>query len=301
MNRKKSLKSDIANQSTDNPESETPIKKKRGRPRKADGDVKPKKKRGRPKKTGTYKRKKSAKTNYHLLQYALKKYTKERVIHLGLKFNTVASTIWKDVPHDANLTIDYFDKHIHSYYRKVSNLKLPKRDFPDDVPFFMINDEISSPSFSIEDNILMDIYDQGMQFTFEGNFLEFQNWFRDVGLLKHCREHYNNSPYAILRVEDTDSETWVKYTLANTELTPILAPASKEEKKGAVEVPAGVTIDELSGLTPEGKKEVLLEREKTKQKELEFKSKEQKLKDLKELLKDKIITFDQYNEALKSI
>ena len=301
MAKKKSVKSDVSEQSTVQPESETPLKRKRGRPRKTDIEVKPKKKRGRPKKSHSGRKRKSGKSNYHLLQYALKKYAKEHNIHLGKKFNTVASTIWKNVPHDANLTIDYFDKNIHAYYRKVAKLELPRREYPDNVAFFMINNEICPPNFTMEDNILMDIYDQGMQFTFEGNFLEFQNWFVEVGLLKHCRTHYNRSPYAILRIEDTDSETYVKYTLANTELTPILAPATKEEEQKAIEVPqeTGITIDELAGLTPEGKKEVLLEREKTKQSEIELKK--EMLKSLDEHLKNKDINFAEYMQGLKEI
>jgi hypothetical protein len=295
MKKKKQSKSDIPEQLPTEQEVSTPVKRKRGRPRKENIVPKVPKKRGRPKKH-TGRRKRAGKSNYHLLQYALKKYCKQNNIHLGLKFNTVASTIWQDVPHDANLTIDYFDKHIHSYYKKVTNLKLPRRNFPDNVAFFIINNQIAPPSFRIDDRIIMDVYDQGMQFTFEGNFIEFQSWFVEVGLLRHCREHYNKSPYAILRIEDTDSESWVKYSLANTGLTAILAPATKQEEEKAIEVPAGIAIDELSGLTPEGKKEVLLEREKTT-----FKIKEQKLKDLKELLKEKIITFDQYKEATKEI
>lgn len=278
-------------------EDTSPIKRKRGRPRKEETSVKPPKKIGRPKGHAGRKRK-PAKSNYHLLQYALKKYAKEHNIHLGKRFNTVASTIWQDVPHDANLTIDYFDKNIHAYYKKVVRLKLPKRNFIDNVPFFSIKEEFSPPNFQISDNIIVDAFFHGQKWNFEGNYMEFWLWFYNEGAYEICRKFYDTSPYAFLKIIDTDNETFVKYDIIVSSdaskgagETP-KQPKEEEKKEEEVKPSIEEAKDELSGLTSEDKAKVLLAKEETKR---------EVLKSLDEHLKNKDITFAEYMQALKEV
>ena len=218
-------------------------KRKPGRP-----STKDKPRLGRPPKKSKKKSVKNKKginpkiTQFNLLQYALKKYLRDKGLtkKVGKDFNKVASKIWEERPENIkNFNVSYWDRNIGGYYSKVlggTDIILPPVDTTDIknldvVPYWKVTEEIGT--LSEEVNIIFQFEDD-LDWNFEGTPKEFEDWYKNgedddkngTSLYKHIIERYK---YASFTPTESGKD-FVNYTFKDLEVGEPMTEAQKVMK-----------------------------------------------------------------------
>lgn len=275
-------------------------------------------------------------SRYNRVQKILGKYCRENDKHLGRGFNVYASQISKRT---ANLSLEEIERNIANiYFLYVEASNMPK-NFPDDVPFYLLPDLIvGDPVF---DGVIIEVSfsDAEANFYFKGFVNDFFEYFKEK-MYRHLRFYYGDSQgLAVFKIENTDNLFFVEYSIQTNGEASSKSPKQEadneqeeeSEEKGQQqeeEKPKKQKKDKTKeqkkkkkdkkrkererqeqqrDKDDERKTQVEIERQKTLQQEAQAKIKQaeadiQKAETLKvyaEMLKNKEITADQFNAILK--
>lgn len=212
------------------------------------------------------KSKKNKLSRFNVVQQILSQYLKDSKKKVGLLgFQKLASTLYaktKDVP------LKYIEQNIEQLYKEhLERDEMPK-EFPDNIPFYLINQTLQSPKF---DKAQISYYfnDGIEEYDAKGDRDDVYEQFRTSGLYQYLRRNYNGSPpnNAVFIITDTDNETFVKYKVETfsppeSEGKPQTSPTTPPIPKGgspftaeeiiAIEREKQKTLKQVSKLLKQG-------------------------------------------------
>jgi hypothetical protein len=220
---------------------------------------------------------------YRSIQRLLSDYCKANGKNLGKKFNKYASEIAKG---EKDVPLKYIEDNFDAIYVKYIESSDVKKEFPNNFPFYEFSDKLlSNPVY---DGVMIGVrFDDGTEkFDFKGNAGEVLDYYR-LMMHKYLRLNYNDSPYAEFHIADTDGKKFVDYEVradGSPKPSAPTTPAAEKPTPQATPTQAGATQADVD-----------LARAKAD---------EEKAKAVKlalEMLKDGLITKEEFAEILKAL